>query len=312
MKKFIQLLREGISNESILRVTQINRSMRKFLQVLVVIFMLLNTVSMNLGTLFAKNINEEYVTLDPTNDVKYPTTSDPDFDASNVEIKNEVIEERTSNSKTFMKVDGTYVVAMYAETVHYLKNGKYEEIDNSLSYQKADDVYTNNKNSYSIQLPQTITKDNSIHLSMDEYSISWRVVNASNAVISINQNQNKTDSTDIRKLEGINQSIQYRTVLPNVDLEYVISGSKIKENIILNSYVKNFSIEFEYELEGLTLTTDSSGKIVFIKPDKTILFYLDDLYMYDAKQNYSTEIELQIEKGENDTYILNIKPNDEW
>ena len=44
----------------------------------------------------------------------------------------ELIEKRKPREKHFLQEDGTILAKIYNEEIHYLKNGKYEEIDNQL------------------------------------------------------------------------------------------------------------------------------------------------------------------------------------
>lgn len=39
---------------------------------------------------------------------------------------------RNKREKHFLQEDGTIIAKMYKEDIHYLKNGVYEEIDNTL------------------------------------------------------------------------------------------------------------------------------------------------------------------------------------
>ena len=45
----------------------------------------------------------------------------------------EVIGERTANTKTFRLSDGSYVSATYPQNVHYAADGEWKEIDNRFS-----------------------------------------------------------------------------------------------------------------------------------------------------------------------------------
>jgi len=91
--------------------------------------------------------------------VKYKTTTDPDFDISEVEILAEVIDQRTADTKTFLKADGSYVAVLYGDVVHYLDNGKYIDIDNSLVYNESSQSYSTKANSFKVEFPETAEKD---------------------------------------------------------------------------------------------------------------------------------------------------------
>ena len=57
-------------------------------------------------------------------------------------------EKRRAREKHFLQSDGTIIAKMYDRDVHYLKNGKYEEINNTLV--EASDGYVNRANDYKI------------------------------------------------------------------------------------------------------------------------------------------------------------------
>jgi len=54
----------------------------------------------------------------------------------------ELISKRKPREKHFLQEDGTIIAKVYNEDVHYLSNGKYEDIDNSL---KEDENFFYNK-----------------------------------------------------------------------------------------------------------------------------------------------------------------------
>jgi hypothetical protein len=130
---------------------------------------------------------DESVTTKTDESIVYPTTEDADFDITSVAIKAEVANLRTANTKTFLRMDGTFVVAIYGETIHYEKDGKFYNIDNRLSYSDLTDSYRNTANTFSIDFPETITDGKSISLTQGEYEIKWRVDNVKNSTIAYDQ-----------------------------------------------------------------------------------------------------------------------------
>ena len=55
-----------------------------------------------------------------------------DVAASEIPLDVEIESLRTTDQKVFKKIDGTYEVAIYPDTVHYLKDGAFIDIDNTL------------------------------------------------------------------------------------------------------------------------------------------------------------------------------------
>ena len=60
----------------------------------------------------------------------------------------ELLEKRKAKEKHFLQEDGSIVAVMYNDNVHFKKNGKYEEIDNTLV--EENDYYYNRNNDYKV------------------------------------------------------------------------------------------------------------------------------------------------------------------
>jgi hypothetical protein len=57
-----------------------------------------------------------------------------------------------------------------------------------------------------------------------------------------------SQSNNLRVVNHVNQSVIYPNVFEDVDLEYIIKGNQIKENIILNEYIKDFSVQLTIDI----------------------------------------------------------------
>ena len=62
----------------------------------------------------------------------------------------ELIELRKEREKHFLNDDGTITACIYNEDIHYLENGEYKEIDNTLV--EEDGYITNKANNFKIRL----------------------------------------------------------------------------------------------------------------------------------------------------------------
>ena len=70
-------------------------------------------------------------------------------------ILKEVVEKREKNVKTFQLDDYSFQAAIFPEAVHYLKDGKWEDIDDSMvdaTDEDKNNVYENKENSYKIKI----------------------------------------------------------------------------------------------------------------------------------------------------------------
>ena len=80
--------------------------------------------------------------VEPTND---PLTKQAEKPKKDPKILKEVVEKRESNTKHFLMDDMSYEAAVYPEPVHYLENGQWKDIDNSLAEAKDDNKVLTNK-----------------------------------------------------------------------------------------------------------------------------------------------------------------------
>ncbi len=285
--------------------------MRKFLGLLLILGFLVSLLPRQM-TVSASSISEESPTQ--TSNLReeapdYPTTTDPDSDIKNVALVGEVESMRTEGSKTFQRVDGTYVLALYNEAVHYQKDGKWEEIDNSLSFDEKDSSFKNRNNAFEVKFPDNLDGNKKIKLNMGDYAISWSVLDIGKSSIQYGEPESK--SSDMKKLTGITQDVLYEDVMNGVDLQYIIAGTQVKENIILNKYSKDFSISFEYTVKNLLLQR-TDGSYMFVNEKGETIFDFSSLFAYDAEGEISEDIALSIYEKEKNLYQVVISLDDEW
>ncbi|MBI9010164.1 MAG: RHS repeat-associated core domain-containing protein [Tenericutes bacterium] len=238
----------------------------------------------------------------------YPSTIDSDFDISQIAIDSEIESERTAYTKTYRKVDGSYEIAMYNDIVHFFDEGEWKQVDNSLN--DIGEEFETNANSFKLKFPKYLDDNKQIKLSMNNYGIDWNILNIEST--SIEYDDAIRNPSNMKELVNVNQSVFYSNIQPNVDIEYIVSGSQIKENIILDKYIKNFCLTFEYKLKDLSLIEDEQGNIVFINDNNEIVFYFNDLYMLDDEMRESFNIEYKLINTGNKTYQITIVPDDEW
>ncbi|MBI9009630.1 MAG: DNRLRE domain-containing protein [Tenericutes bacterium] len=308
-----KLLQEGISNNMIFALRTIMKRTQKVVFLLLITFMLVGSVlPNNPNKVYAydtpSETTEEVVAEDEK--VKYKTTTDDDFDISSIAIESEDTSKRTADSKTFRRADGTYVLAMYDSVIHYKENGVWKDIDNTLVSDNETNSYENTANAFSIKLPKQIEDNKKFKLSMDDYQIDWTIDSISKTDITYFNDNVKSNS--LKELDSINQTVTYYNVQNDVDLEYVLNGNQIKENIILNSYIEDYSMTFNYSVKNLSLVQNEFGKYQFINDLGEIIFSLDTLYMYDANGEVSYDIDFKVTEEKMGEYTIQIIPNNNF
>lgn len=310
MKK---MFNRTVSNDFYLLISAIQKRTSKFVAILLVVFTIASACLPRYQALEYTygNVKETIPT-----DYSYPdysklgTTTDPDFDMSDVAIEKEISSLRTADSKTFRRVDGTYVVAVYDEVVHYMKDGKYEDIDNTLAYDAKTGGFRNKANLIEVSLPGVIDAEKAVSVTFGEVGVSWKLIDSSTAAIVPSAKENASD--DRMSLNDISSKATYAGVKENVSLEYILSGMTVKESIILSRYQKSFAIRFQYELTGLILSQDDSGTWDFIDATGKAVFAFDPLWMSDANGEISENVWLTVKEIGTGTYEVTINADDEW
>lgn len=225
-------------------------------------------------------------------------------------IVKELTNERTENSKEFLLEDGTKMIAQYNEPVHYKNSkGKWVEYNNTLSEDKTaspdeagDSSYTNKSSDISVNLSNKAKSKNMISLQSDGYKISWGYDNAGKSKADVKKNNEKTSGNDkFTTLKNITTETLYKDVFSDVDLQYFVTTTGVKENIILKSAKAQNEFTLNYKIPNLTAKQKDDKTITLSNKDGKEIYTISAPYMYDAKGSSSTQMKIEIvkQKGSN-------------
>lgn len=223
----------------------------------------------------------------------------------------ELTDERTETTKNFLLDDGTEMIAEYNQPVHYKNSkGKWVEYNNSLekesSISTADEAtnidYTNKNSNIDIKLSNKAKANNMIKVTSDDYSISWGYDGANKSKICLVKNEEKFNGNEkFTTLKNITSEAKYENVYKNVDLQYFVTSTGVKENIILKSSDVQNEFNLTYKIENLTAKqTDDYTITLFNKSNKEV-YTIVAPYMTDAKGDSSVQLKLELvsQKGSN-------------
>ena len=206
-------------------------------------------------------------------------------------MRRELKHLRKKNEKHFLNDDGTIEAILYDDNVHYLKDGLYEEINNTLA-----------------------EKDSRYHIIGNNFDLSFSKQNDENLLEFIKdghyfkmslRDSLKVYNKELKKDNKIRKrgSISYNNIFDNIDLNYQILPQKIKETIVFKdkSSIKD-KIVFDIKTD-LQLTLENNK---IISENFTILdsFMIDsnnqinkEIYYILNKTNYGYELILILDKG---------------
>ena len=140
--------------------------------------------------------------------------------------------------------DGSYIAADYGKRIHYEdENGIWQDYDNTLAYS---DVVTydtedfagfiNADSDISVKLANNSSSNNLLKIQKGDYKISLHLVDANKTkaleLHAMPQEPTGRDIDSATELTRFSSGAVYRDILPETDLEYIVSGDTVKENII--------------------------------------------------------------------------------
>ena len=234
-------------------------------------------------------------------------------EAADATIVKEIVEMRELNKKYFEMSDGSTMVALYNENIHYeTEDGTYEEIDSSLT--EEDDEYINSNSDYSVKFAKKSNTKKLATLTKNGNKISWHLDGQKKIKMKNITLENDEEDIDSNLLVGNAHSrIEYQNILDGITLRYDNSGSSIKESII--AYYKEAleqELTFTYDVGNLEIVKNEDNSINIVNPETgEVVYYIDSLFMYDDNGVYSSDIEVNITK-EKDQYKITLVPNEEW
>ena len=209
----------------------------------------------------------------------------------------ELIGKRKAREKHFLKENGIITANVYDEDIHFLKDGKYEEIDNTLIEENG--YLVNKNNAYKVSFAKK-SKDELMEMSIGNNYIKTMLVYQKEVDLKENITQSK-----------LHKNVCYPNIIENVDLEYNIMPGKVKEAIILKN--KNVDLEkLVFIIETNTKLELKENKKIISTVDNNNCFEFDALYMIDANFKTNNNINYKLTKRDDDIYQLELIVDKEW
>ncbi|MBQ6946709.1 MAG: hypothetical protein IJN42_01570, partial [Clostridia bacterium] len=231
-------------------------------------------------------------------------------------VEGELTEKRTANEKYFMRSDQSILAAVYPNAVHYQDtDGNWQEIDNRLQESETDGVTElgNTAGPWSVKFAKKAKDGKLARLQYGDAKLSWSLNGAVKTTGQLPEIANETPE-DPLVLSGVTSGVRYEGILPEVDLEYLLIGDQIKENIILNSADAPGSFTFTYNTGAATMTL--TDNVITLWEGETALLSLNAPIMTDAAGNSSGAITLSLQTVKanegNHVYTVTVTPDAAW
>lgn len=213
----------------------------------------------------------------------------------------EVTTKRSEYRKVFNNGDGTYTAYTNTAPIHFLDNGEWTEIDNTL-VDNGDGFYTNKNNSFSVSLPSELNiadaESSAVNLSYEKLNISCALTNieipsgfeSQPAYIDVN-NAVYDSAYDMNIPEGLaaafsNASAEadYRSISDGLDLNMSVHNSTFTESLVINDVDKiPESVTYSVSAEGVQLERAEDNSLLFLR-DGEVVLEIPMFVMYDSSE----------------------------
>ncbi|MBR5826423.1 MAG: RHS repeat-associated core domain-containing protein [Clostridia bacterium] len=286
---------------------------KKVISIILTIIMLVTTCSAAFPVLATDNSDDDF----------FDELFVPQEENSEAYIVSEAVEKREENAKHFRMSDGSYVVAQYNTPVHYLdENGEWVDIDNTISEAEAtteqtelfgtDELYSTANGAENVVFAEKSNSNTIVSYEAKDYPISFNYQSAKNSQINVIE-KTETHSGDeaFLTLQDITQEVIYEDVFTDVDLQYIVSPTGLKENIILKSKSAQNSFAVNYNIGELTAMVVGSNTINLMSGDE-VVYTISAPYMTDANGERSEAVTLTVEKNKNGKLCLVISADESW
>ena len=229
----------------------------------------------------------------------------------------EVEENRSLSEKTFRLSDGSFYATHYNTEIHeYDEYGRLADIDNSLYISNGFITTENGKKTFpeypSSEYPVFSLASKGSSLS---FTLEGKVNTSARGEIYNKETKFEDDATDLDRLitlDRILSAVTYKDVLPKTDIEYVLYGSDVKENVIFKAVPEDGSVSFILSLDGLFAELSEDGEITVSNEKGEFRYRIPRPVMWDADDSFSDSIETSLEQLSKREYRLTYTPDAEW
>ena len=241
-------------------------------------------------------------------------TEETEIEASDVEILYELISDRTENTKSFMRSDGTKLIVQYEDTIHYKNNnGEFTEYDNSLSETDSDTnekEYKTKDSDVDIRISKKTNGKKLVRVTKGNDTLSWNFTDISKSTGKVSE---KAEDDDVTSLENFSSEVTFSDVFNKTDLQYIIYGDSLKENIILNDKTAPDRFTIEYKYSGLTPVLSEDKKSISLNnSNNETVFEISAPFMTDYGGEVNTGLYYELGEIKNNQFTATLICDRSW
>ena len=239
-------------------------------------------------------------------------------------------EGRGRFTRVFETAGGEKAAVIYPEPVHYQKEGKWEEIDNSLVRSGDGRSYQNTAGELKVRLAGTVNAWTAAEkagtamlasVERDGYTLSWGLEAEGQAESAFQLDEDKEDlagvKADSRQMfaaKKLHSGGVFPDILPGTDIRYRLGAESLKEEILLKERkAAGQAIRFRLMHKGMKADCMEDGSLRLYEADGKgrDIFFLEKPILVDANHEIS-EGEFALEAGPEGESTLKITWDADW
>ena len=214
------------------------------------------------------------------------------------------------------------MAVQYAMPVHYQDaDGTWRQYDNRMEEvpvpADADTTlsaeYRVIESDKEIRLSHKASEKKLVTIEKDGHQISWGFSGVNKSTVQFTEADHSYEGNDAHlTLQGIIQEAIYADAFTDVDLQYYILPTGVKENILLKNKNTQNEFEIEYKYHGLTATQIDSRHIALTDPEGNTVYTITAPAMVDANGVWSNALELTVVEAKNNKLTVKLTADAQW
>ena len=124
--------------------------------------------------------------------------------------------------------------------------------------------------------------------------------------------ENSDDPIDQMSAPNISSSVIYKNIQDGVDLQYITSGSNLKENIIVNQVKNDYEFSFEIKAKDLGIKQAENTIILYDVSTNETVYEMPAMYMTDNAGMRSDDVTYTLSQKNKKKYTLTITADASW
>ena len=278
------------------------------------------SVPMNILSAFAEELADVLTQEETIEHEIYSGNMVDKYNIGSGYIIQENVENRTATTKEFLMSDNTIMVQQFAEPIHYLENGEYKDIDNSLVERTEENkkIYKNTANSFKVKIEKG--KNSFIEIEEDGYDLQFKYKeNIKQEIKAKINNSEKTEKVDYKGKKHTRPKtskvpsgqIKYTSIETDTDIIHTVKNNKLSNEIVISKSKEQYSYTFALESKSLKFEQSVDGSICASNASGQTKFIMPIPYMMDANGEYSNAITYTLTETESGLE-LTLTANAEW